>query len=107
MSYDPAVYEERQAANDKSRRYALRDRDPWTEEDDEFILEFWVRPGPQARDESEIARALERTIEACRNRAHKLAGDNLGRRYMKEVTTTTRTVMWTDDDEWPEWYVRG
>jgi hypothetical protein len=108
MAYDPKGYEERQARNEKSRRFATRDRQPWTAEDDDVLLEFWVKPGSKGRDEPEVARALGRTIESCRNRVHYLVGEDLGRTYVKveETTTVTRTVTWVDDS-WgdPSWYV--
>lgn len=109
MTYDPSKYEERQARNEMSRQYATRDGQPWTTEDDEMLLEFWVKPGPQKRDELEVARSIGRTIEACRNRVHHLVGESWGRKYTKtETITTTRTVTWEDDGTgWnPEWYVQ-
>lgn len=110
-NYDPERYELRRRANERSRAYAHRDNQPWTTEDDEILLEFWVKPGSRERDEAEVARAVQRTIESCRNRVHKLVGQNLGGHYVKVTeTTTVHTVTWSreDDEEFPpEWYARG
>lgn len=99
MTYDPRNYEARQAANDKSRRLAFRDGQPWTVTDDALILEFWVQTPAAERDEAEVARMLERTIEACRNRAHYLAGVHTGVRYNKQHRGEPRR-SWMD--EWEE-----
>lgn len=81
-TYDPSRYEERQAANDRSRRWALRDGLPWSAEDDEFLWTFWM--DPLTRDERAVSVHLQRTIEACRNRAHFLRGVKTGARYNKD-----------------------
>jgi hypothetical protein len=84
MAYDPSKYEERQAANDRSRRFAHRDGQPWSIEDDAVLLQEWVYRGPEHRDEAQVAKDLARTIEACRNRAHYLRGVHTGVRYNKQ-----------------------
>lgn len=83
MTYDPSKYEERQAANDRSRQFAHRDGQPWTEADDAVLLQEWIFKGPEHRHESQVAKDLARTIEACRNRAHFLRGIHTGIRYNK------------------------
>lgn len=47
---------------------------PWTEDEDEFIIEEWMAYDnfPGERDEETVSKILERTIEACRNRAEIL-----------------------------------
>jgi len=82
-NYDPSRYEERQAANDKSRAWATRDRLPWLPEDDAVLLQAWIYAGPEKRDEVQVSKDLRRTIEACRNRAHYLRGVHTGVRYNK------------------------
>ncbi len=84
MAYDPSGYEERQAANDRSRTWATRDGMTWTATDDAVILQDWVYRGASHRDETQVSRDLQRTIEACRNRAHYLRGVHTGVRYNKQ-----------------------
>lgn len=112
MSHD--MDEVRRVANERSKAYAHKDGQRWTDEDTAFLLEFWVNPGPRGRDEADVARALQRTIEACRNHVREQFGavGSLGHivRHTETTTTTTHTVSWAreDDEEWdPRWYPRG
>lgn len=92
-NYDPKRYEERQAANDRSRQYAHRDGQSWTDTDDAVILQQWVYPGPEKRDEAQVAKDLGRTIEACRIRAHILRGIHTGARYNKQPEDGVRPAV--------------
>lgn len=93
-SYDPEMYAERQAANDRSRAWAARHGEPWTTTDDAVILERWVRIRPADRDERQVSRDLQRTIESCRNRAHFLAGVHTGIRYSKQEPEPPARYDW-------------
>jgi hypothetical protein len=76
--------EARRKLNEKSKTWATRVRDPWTEEEDRIIREEWVRVCPPNRDEMGIARRLSRTLYACQGRAENLREH--------EGTGTTRTT---------------
>lgn len=94
----------RHEANERSREFAHRDRQPWTDEDDEFIDAFWIQVGPQHREEAEVAKALGRTIEACRMRAHHLINPE-GIRfvvYKKTVETVYIGLLDEPEDRWWE-----
>lgn len=71
MSSDYTVLrdEQRRRLNEKSKPKAVRDHEPWTEDEDEFILVEWIKRNPCDRDEATIAECLGRTIIACRRRA--------------------------------------
>ncbi len=62
--------ERNKKANDLSKSWAHRDGEAWTPDDDEFLLEEWVKVEPAHRDEKTISQIMQRTIEACRVRAH-------------------------------------
>lgn len=100
-SYDPRNYEERQAANDRSRKTAFRSGNPWLAFEDVIILEEWVKVPAADRDESGIADRLSRTIEACRNRAHLLAGIRMGMQYATK-TEDRSPVRYDWMKEWEE-----
>ena len=85
--YNPGGRRDR---NEHSREEARNYHAPWTGEDDEFIVEFWIND--PARDEEEIARALSRTIEACRNRSQMLRGTAGGQQVRRVTTTNTYSV---------------
>ena len=97
MAYDSDRYEERQAANDRSRAFARRDGETWTDQEDMILMTDWVGLAGK-RDEAQIAKDLGRTIEACRNRAHFLAGVSAGIRYNKTNRSTPRP-SWADEWE--------
>lgn len=62
------TYAERRNANELSRMWAIRDGQPWTEDEDAFLVEFWIDVAPAFRDEATVSQSVERTIEACRVR---------------------------------------
>lgn len=106
--YSPGEYRQnRQIPNEKSKVSATAHNAPWSADDDDFIVEFWI--SNQQRDEVEVAAALGRTIEACRNRAHHLRvklGIDIKHTVETEVSPG-RLVAWDDDDpSAPTWYVR-
>lgn len=96
---------ERAHRNDESRNSAEHHREAWEHFEIDLLL-GWDGTEAELADVSEM---LGRTIEACRQEYY------IARRYgnrgrVRSVTTTTThttTVRWADDDEWPEWYVRG
>lgn len=108
--YSPGQYRnERQVPNEMSKRSATHNREPWSQDDDEMLLEFWLLVTPCTRDEADIAAALGRTIEACRNRAHHLrVVFGIDAKFTTEVEVSpSRLVAWDDDDpNAPTWYVR-
>lgn len=82
----PGSYAERQAANEESKAWAEHDREPWSSEEQEQLVEYW-----DGSEETlvEIARLLGRTIEACRERYYKTLkseGQNKVTRSVKIVT---------------------
>jgi hypothetical protein len=95
---------ERLDRNTESRDTAVVHALRWTKDDVEFLMSFWPEAnGPD--DEAEVARALGRTIEACRQffyeeRAGKhdehptFREDRRGpvRKHTRTTTTTTTTV---------------
>lgn len=101
MTYDQEAYEAgRKRANDRSREHAKRSGEPWNVLDDSVLMERWVRIRASDRDELAIAMALSRTIEACRIRAHLIAGINMGLRYAAKVEASTpKRFSWMDDWE--------
>ena len=64
-------YAERQVLNDLSRNTAEHYAEPWSAEEVDFLREFW-----DGTDETlaEIAEALGRTIEACRQKHYYPGG---------------------------------
>lgn len=62
----------RKRLNEASRFWAARNSEPWTEEEDDFLLHEWVMLDPVSRSEVECSQLLERTIEACRVRAEHI-----------------------------------
>lgn len=111
-------YSDRWKRNEDSRRFATKDGQSWSDDDDMDILENWILCGPAARDEPSVARRLGRTIEACRNRAHMIRvelgiaedrDDYVTTTTTKTTTTTTETTItrrpaWMDEDSLPDWY---
>lgn len=96
--------------NDASRNHAVHHGEQWSREEIEFLRAFW----PEAKgydEEAEVAEALGRTIEACRQRFYE---DRWGRGVQVKTTTTTTTtttstymgVQDDPDDQWwsPDYY---
>lgn len=101
----PKDYQERQAVNDKSRTGAEHHSEPWEGYEQELLME-WDGTEGQLLD---LAEMLGRTVEACRQRYYTTRKGNT-RSVTRRVTTTTTVehkVTWQDDEEWPDWYVRG
>ena len=122
--YDPAEYaaSERRAANERSRNEAESHGEPWTQYEDDLLVEFWIGVPAAERDEAEVARMLGRTIVACAVRASNITHNRVStyrvRRTRKvtrtaEGTTTEETLevtrkqrpAWMDEEGLPDWYV--
>jgi hypothetical protein len=111
----PRNHEDRKAQNEASRNRAENFREEWTATEHEVVL-LWDGTEDTL---TELAEMLGRTREACRQRFYELRSGKRpvspdARRSPRAVTrTVTRTetvttrVQWADDDEWPDWYVRG
>lgn len=107
-------YIERQRRNIESRKWAHRNGEPWTDDEDELLLTDWIEVDPDHRDERLVSQVLERTIESCRVRCERIRAD-LGINNVIVVTTTTTTTTNTyiginDDPEdriWsPDYYTK-
>jgi GNAT superfamily N-acetyltransferase len=61
-------YAARRLLNEASKAWATRDGQPWTSEEEDYLLAYWIEVEPQYRNEVEASQLLERTIEACRVR---------------------------------------
>lgn len=90
-------------ANIRSRAFATRDREPWTDTDDEVLRDYWLTHPKETRDEAGIAKLLERTIEACRIRAHKLQNPE-GRTFLVYRKVTEEHYIGCDDDPEDRWW---
>ena len=96
--------EERLRRNDESRRNATHHTMPWCSDELEVLL-MWDKSEPEL---IAIAELLGRTIEACRQRWYEEQSHRVRHvTHTTTQTTTTTTVHWVDDDDWPDWYVRG
>lgn len=86
----PKDHAERLRRNSESRNRAEHFREPWSEEEIEMLMELW-----RDRDvpEEEVAEALGRTIEACRQRFYEVRRGE--RSYSIKVTTTRTTTTKT------------
>lgn len=95
-NYDPETYNSgRRAANERSKNHASHHGEEWTAEEDEFIWSDWINVPACERDEEGVAFVVERTIEACRNRAHYLKY-GVARGVRKRTTTRTVTETTTE-----------
>lgn len=106
------TYRQRKRRNEASKAWAKRDGEPWTEEEQDFLLNEWILIDPSDRDEVTVSQILERTIEACRVRCEIIRA-RLGMKVRETTTTvTTKTVyigLHDDpDDQWwsPDYYKR-
>ena len=88
-------YRERRRRNQESKRWAFKDGQPWTEDDDMFLLEFWIDVQAQDRDEVTVSQCLERTIESCRVRCEHIRKRLDIQHYTRVETKTTLTVETT------------
>ena len=104
-------YEARREVNDESRNHAGHHGEPWSGYEIDLLLQ-WDGSESELLD---LAEMLGRTVEACRQRFYEARSGKVRdpratarrtRSVTRTVTTTTR-VVWDDEDEWPDWYVRG
>jgi hypothetical protein len=87
MSHDD-YYVGRQPRNERSKAWAKRDNQPWTNDEDEFLISEWINVNPEDRDEIAVSQILERTIEACRVRC-----EHIRKRGSTKVTVTQTTTV--------------
>lgn len=109
-----STHEGRLSRNAESKAMAENDREPWSEDDVVFLMEFFSDARGNPREEREVAEALGRTIEACRQRFYDTRSGRKKCGGMMRRTTTTTTTYTTeyigahdeDDDCWwdPEYY---
>jgi hypothetical protein len=103
-------YAERRRVNEASRVFATRNKAPWTEDDDAFLLAEWIDVAPANRDEFTIAQCLERTVEACRVRTEIIRA-RLNMKGATPVAPKSEAYIAKDDDEdawWsPSYYTRN
>jgi hypothetical protein len=102
------VGSERQTANEVSRNTAEHHREAWSQTELE-VLSLWDHTEETLAD---LAELLGRTIEACRQRYYEAAADGFTTRATRARSATrtvrvTTTIKWEDDDEYPDYYVRG
>lgn len=99
---------ERLRRNDKSRNRAERFGEEWDVQDDEFLQAFW-----KDEDEEEVAEALGRTIEACRQRFYIVRRGEVqpGQPVGRSNAGVPRYIGAFDDpdDQWwsPDYYTPG
>lgn len=98
-------YAARRQANAESRSWATRDREPWTEDEKDFLVEFWIDLDPSERDEVTVSKCLERTIESCRVQCEKIRKERGWSRVTFKQTTTEITYIGSaDPDDEPRWW---
>lgn len=105
-------YRERRRRNEESKAWADHDGEPWSQDEDDFLIAEWIDIPSAARDERTISQVLGRTIEACRVRCeHIRAQYGISNRRTVEIKMTTTTVeyrglMDDPDDQWwsPDYY---
>ena len=104
--------------NDASRNRAEHHAEPWTEYDDEVLQDMWTARHTE-EELAEIAEALGRTIEACRQRYYVVrraervqyhsrtttTGRGREEQVTSEVTRRRRPDWMDDDEEGSPWYV--
>jgi hypothetical protein len=98
--------ERRHRDNEASKRWATRDGEPWTEDEDAFILTEWIKVDPDARDEVTVSKCLERTIVACRRRAQEIRA-LLGLSSPCFTKKTEPTYIGAEDDPEDQWWSPG
>ena len=106
---------ERLRRNAESKAMAEHDREQWSKEDLEFLMVFFDDAKGDPDLEVEVAEALGRTIEACRQRFYDTRSGRKSFKKTTRTTTTTETVteyighMDDPDDQWwsPDYYRRG
>jgi hypothetical protein len=88
---------------------AEHDREPWSSDEAEFLIVFFGEAKGQPDAEREVAEALGRTIEACRQRYYELLrgqGRVVHRKETHTVETTTTYIGAFDDPE-EQWWSPG
>lgn len=106
---------ERLRRNAESKAMAEHDREPWSAEDIDFLLTFFDEAKGDPAEEREVAEALGRTIEACRQRFYDVRSGRRPsftvRRTVTETSTTTTEYIGHHDDPDDQWwspdYYRG
>jgi hypothetical protein len=100
--------EARLRRNAESKSMADNDREQWTVEEVEFLMSFFVDAKGDDHEEAEVAHALGRTIEACRQRFYEVRSGKrhvLARRRTSSTTTTTVTeYIGHFDDPEDQWW---
>jgi hypothetical protein len=109
-------YEQRHDRNEQSRNAADYHRQPWTEYEDQLLQDLWTATHTE-EELAEIAEALGRTIEACRQRYFVVrraetvtyeSSSSVGRKGQQRTETSrvekTRPA-WMDEEGLPDWYV--
>lgn len=109
-------YEERQARNEESRNRAELHRQPWTEYEDQLLQDLWTTTHTE-EELAQIAEALGRTIEACRQRYHIVrraevvtyeSTSSVSRKGQTRTETSRverKRPAWMDEEGLPDWYV--
>lgn len=100
-------HHERLARNDESRNRAEHHALPWEAEELEFLLVFFADAKGDPEAEREVAEALGRTIEACRQRFYQTRRGQCATVEVRTTTTETTTVTYRGlmddpDDRWWE-----
>lgn len=95
---------QRQELNGASHRWAHRNKEPWTAAEDEVILDYWVLVSKPERDERGVSELVERTVEACRERARKIRRElDLSSPRSAPISSTTTTVTVTTTTIYRGW----
>lgn len=94
----------REVRNDLSRRHADNHHQPWSDEEIETLMTWSDLHSEEYL--ALIAEELGRTIEACRQRYYEITWGHTDTRQ-RYAEAPRENVRWVDDDEWPDWYVRG
>lgn len=108
---------EREQRNSESANHATHHAEPWDGEEVTFLLAFFADAKGDRDAEAEVAEALGRTIEACRQMFYEVRSGRRDGCGVKIVTTTTTTTTRTtttayigcaddDEDRWwdPSYY---
>lgn len=96
---------ERLRRNDKSRNKAAHHTEPWSAGDIEFLLGFWPGACGVPAKEAEVAEALGRTIEACRQYYYEeVSGHHNGVCSSPRTTNNTPEYIGAFDDPEDRWW---
>lgn len=103
--------ERRHNDSEASRKWARRHTEPWSKDEDEFIVVEWIKVDPNERDEVTVSQCLERTIIACRRRAQELRAlmGMSAPGFKKKVETAYVGSMDDPEDRWwsADYYTDG